>query len=1287
MNNFLVGLALLIIAIFSALFAVPQFIDWNRYRGVFEEEASRYLGRDVRVGGNVGLRLLPTPSFRLEKIIVADHEAGSGEAFFRAETLSARLSIAPLLRGVLEANEIDVAAPQIHLVPGRKAGVNAPTLPAGRVADRLPFAPRDLALSSVRIHDGVLLVDGADRNERVRLTGIEGELSAPALGGPYRFRGTYGDAAARRDIRLTTTETDSDGSVRYKLALKHLDSGATFNIDARASDLSGAMRSEGEFTAEIPLAALDRAAKAAAPVDAKKADAPPAMELKAAMTADTERMKLANLTVSIEQQGRPQLLNGEAEYRLGSGELAVSLASRWLDLDKLSALVVGPSSDKGPLVDLLAILTRAASLGGDQASSTLALTVDQATLGQEPVSGIAVNLSSSRGNATISDFRIGLPGGSRADFSGRVAGDGSGVRYDGDLSVRGTSLARLLAWATVGGFKLDPARDAPFAVRTRLEATADSVFAREIVAEIAGTIGQGELEVGLRQRRTLAVTLEGEQVDLRPLLATAGSESAQLRRNPILSALAAASAAGVQIDNFDSRFRLRAARLLTPDGVFTDAVADLEWLNKSLRIAQLKLDAGDGVSLDIEGTLGDLATAPKGTLRGLVAADSARGILTLASLSAWPAAMQPSEILATAVAPLRIAGTATFGDAGAIDVVGDGTAANASVTVRARFDRGLAAWKANGLDLSVILDGADAERIANAMAGEAPPVGSARKKSDATHVILRASGAIAEGLATHVRLERAATNVAFSGRVTGLDPLKAAGDVQWSAADGDVLQSLLGELPRLRLDGVATRGSGRLDYTTGNIAINRIDAFVNDSPVTGALALQRNGERIKVSGALDVGMLSLAGLMRPWTEAPNHAGNAALTDATAAANAASRLTSGGAWPSAPLDLAGIRADGAIELRARRFEVTQGLGLQDVAMRVAWQPAKLEMIELTGRGIGGTWTGGFAIDAAQPASRLSGVVRGIKLRLEQVLAADDARPIGTGGFDLMLTAGGKGNSLRDIVADLSGSGTVDLVAGSINALSPTAVHVALETAMSGQADGMVQRLKDQFDAAARRPALPTELRGAKLGIDVAAGVATTKPMVVGTAQGRAVATAKVDLPSASFSGEWRIEHLAALANGPTGKGPLPPLPSVSVTVQGPLGQIARLPATLNSEALEREITVRKMERDVEELERLRKLDEERAKEEAARAAQPPPSAPNQEPQAPNANATTALPPPVVPTDPAAPVAQGATPPHPVAAQPAAPAPPEPVRARPTPVPQPKPAFRPYTAEEQKKIFGN
>ena len=61
MNNLLVAIAVFIITVVGALFAVPYFVDWNSYRSNFEQEASRIVGREVQVDGDVTLHLLPTP--------------------------------------------------------------------------------------------------------------------------------------------------------------------------------------------------------------------------------------------------------------------------------------------------------------------------------------------------------------------------------------------------------------------------------------------------------------------------------------------------------------------------------------------------------------------------------------------------------------------------------------------------------------------------------------------------------------------------------------------------------------------------------------------------------------------------------------------------------------------------------------------------------------------------------------------------------------------------------------------------------------------------------------------------------------------------------------------------------------------------------------------------------------------------------------------------------------------------------------------------------------------------
>ena len=98
MSNFFITLAVFLITVIGALFAVPYFIDWNGYRGVFEEEATRLLGREVRVGGSVNLHLLPTPYFRFEKVRIADTSVNLQEPLFRSESLAIKLSIPPIFR-------------------------------------------------------------------------------------------------------------------------------------------------------------------------------------------------------------------------------------------------------------------------------------------------------------------------------------------------------------------------------------------------------------------------------------------------------------------------------------------------------------------------------------------------------------------------------------------------------------------------------------------------------------------------------------------------------------------------------------------------------------------------------------------------------------------------------------------------------------------------------------------------------------------------------------------------------------------------------------------------------------------------------------------------------------------------------------------------------------------------------------------------------------------------------------------------------------------------------------
>ncbi len=115
----------------------------------------------------------------------------------------------------------------------------------------------------------------------------------------------------------------------------------------------------------------------------------------------------------------------------------------------------------------------------------------------------------------------------------------------------------------------------------------------------------------------------------------------------------------------------------------------------------------------------------------------------------------------------------------------------------------------------------------------------------------------------------------------------------------------------------------------------------------------------------------------------------------------------------------------------------------------------------------------------------------------------------------------------------------------------------------------------------------------VAVEIADGQLRAKPLVVDAAEGRATGTASIDLKTLALDSEWRLEPKAAAP------GERAALPGIVVTYRGPVAVLGSLEPRITSDALERELTVRRMERDVEELERLRRLDEKRRREEAER----------------------------------------------------------------------------------------
>ncbi|MGQ0671248.1 MAG: AsmA family protein, partial [Hyphomicrobium sp.] len=516
MNNALLYLGAFFALVLGALFAVPTFIDWNGYRGVFEEQASKVLGRDVRVGGTVNVRFLPAPYVKFEKLRIADMADASGEALFRAESFKLWLSVPPLLRGVFEANQIELKRPVLRLAADKSGGGNWSTLTFA--AGNLPFVPNDVTLEQVSVINGSVSLNGSEGVELARIDGINGDLTSETLLGPFKFKGTAKWDGGLRDVRIATAAPEANGDVRFKANVTVAGTKHAYTLDGRVADLKSKPRVEAELTAKLTLAnAVAAPAMAQSAADPSKS-APTAtsaataagFDLRGKVTGDTSGFKCDDIALSLDQAGPPQIVTGAAKMAwTDKVRLDLALQSSWLDLDRATA-----GTTARPLEVARGLFDTFAGLLPVEAETNVGLNLDQVNFGGEAVSGVRLAVVRAGGPLELKEFRAGVPGGTTVVLDGVLDVASRPAAFQGNASLDGQRMFKFLAWALKRPQLADDRPDQSFSLSGRLMLGEKAVELKAATATIGEQPLKGEMSLVDDVRRRLGLTIEGARIDL-----------------------------------------------------------------------------------------------------------------------------------------------------------------------------------------------------------------------------------------------------------------------------------------------------------------------------------------------------------------------------------------------------------------------------------------------------------------------------------------------------------------------------------------------------------------------------------------------------------------------------------------------------------------------------------------------------------------------------------------------------------------------------------------------------
>ena len=388
------GVLGVLVALVCAIWVLPGWLDWNRYRDSIAAIMSDGLGRPVRIGGNVTLRLLPQPVLTAAGVSVDASEGGDGVAL-RADAAQLRVALVPLLGGTIVARELVLQGADLTLPwpPG-----------TGTLAQR---PPAWLSSLQARVERGTLHLGGVD------LQGIEARLESDPDTGTLTVAGAGQVApglmavpeAWRFSIRLARAGPDGvapieasiDGQDRLR------DTGLAF---------SGQIAGDGALAGRIMGRGPNLSLLLPAPPLAWRADGQ--------LTATAGQVEADAL--AIELDGVPA--RGTVAIRIGDrARMDMAITAGRLDLDAWAPVLRGPFGQGLPI--------------------GVELTAEQATLAGGLLRQVHGAFDFGPNGLTVRTLAARLPGDARLTLQGAMAENA----FEATAAVTAPDFATTLRWA------------------------------------------------------------------------------------------------------------------------------------------------------------------------------------------------------------------------------------------------------------------------------------------------------------------------------------------------------------------------------------------------------------------------------------------------------------------------------------------------------------------------------------------------------------------------------------------------------------------------------------------------------------------------------------------------------------------------------------------------------------------------------------------------------------------------------------------------------------------------
>jgi large subunit ribosomal protein L24 len=418
----LLGLGIAIILALVAALAGPLLIDWGGHRSMFETEASRLIGVDVRVIGAIEVRLLPTPSLTLHDI-----EIGS-ERKIRARALGIEFVLGPLMRGQWRAAEMHLTGPQLRLGLDATGHVLAPKL-------AINFSPDNLSIDRLSVEDGKVTLTDAANGARTMLTGLSFTGEASSLLGPFKGEGAVTAGGETYPFRLAAGRYSDDGGLKLHVNVDPVNHPLSIEADGMLALADGAPKFDGSLSLTRPVGIASRGTE--------QLTQPWHVSGKIKVGAASALMQEFEFQYGSEEQGVK--LTGVADFKFGRyPHFDGVMSGRQIDLDR--ALASGDGARPTPAAAIRKIAQLAGAAFRPAIPIRIGIGIDQVTLGGNSVTNVRGDISTDSTGWNLDRFEFRAPGLTQMKLSGHLAVRGDGVNFTGPAEIQSSDSKLLAAW-------------------------------------------------------------------------------------------------------------------------------------------------------------------------------------------------------------------------------------------------------------------------------------------------------------------------------------------------------------------------------------------------------------------------------------------------------------------------------------------------------------------------------------------------------------------------------------------------------------------------------------------------------------------------------------------------------------------------------------------------------------------------------------------------------------------------------------------------------------------------